>query len=78
MHELSNLNLTDLAAQDDEHFVSIATELARNRPRLSALSIKSASTDGRVCLDGRPPLRPQHRIRISPNMDHLDKIPLKI
>ncbi len=74
--QLSNLNLTDLAAQDDEHFVSIATELARNRPRLSGASIKSTSTDGGLCLDGRSALRPQHRISISPDVASLDTIPV--
>jgi predicted O-linked N-acetylglucosamine transferase (SPINDLY family) len=35
--QLSNLNLTDLAAQDDEQFVSIAAGLAGDLPRLDAL-----------------------------------------
>jgi predicted O-linked N-acetylglucosamine transferase (SPINDLY family) len=37
--QLSNLNLCELAAQDDDQFVSIAAELAADRPRLSALRL---------------------------------------
>jgi predicted O-linked N-acetylglucosamine transferase (SPINDLY family) len=37
--QLSNLNLTELAADDDDQFVSIASELAGDRPRLSALRL---------------------------------------
>ena len=35
--QLSNLNLTELAGQTDDQFVSIAAQLAGDRPRLSAL-----------------------------------------
>jgi protein O-GlcNAc transferase len=41
--QLSNLNLTELAAEDDDQFVSIASELAGDRPRLSALRLNLRS-----------------------------------
>jgi predicted O-linked N-acetylglucosamine transferase (SPINDLY family) len=37
LSQLTNLGLTELAAQTPEQFVSVATDLARNLPRLAEL-----------------------------------------
>jgi predicted O-linked N-acetylglucosamine transferase (SPINDLY family) len=37
LSQLTNLNLTELAARDQEQFVQIAAELAADRPRLAEL-----------------------------------------
>ena len=61
---LSNLNLPELIAHDDAHFVSIATELAGDFPRRSRLRASLRRSNAPISLDGCPSIRPKRRGRV--------------
>ena len=69
--QLSNLNLTELAAQTDEQFVSIAANLAGDIPRLAELRRTLRGRMAGSPLMDATRLYPKHRGGLSPDVARL-------
>ena len=71
---LTNIGLPELIAHSENQYIQIATDLAKDIPRRNQSPLNPAPADAAIPPHGRPALRPQLRIRISPDVAFMGKI----